>query len=84
MLDKHPMANPVTGAIDQVTNFEVDAVQPTLDNGDAASAKDIETGSSHDGKEEFPSTEWLQDGVRQAEAITATWNKTSLRTAYAL
>ncbi len=82
MLDRHPLANPVTGLIPEVTNLEATPAGVAHDS-DGESHKDIETGSTEKGQEK-QSTEALQDGVRQAEAITATWSKNSLRTAYAL
>jgi hypothetical protein len=51
-------------------------------------AGDVETGSVGDSstKEKFeaPSDEVVQDGVKQAKAITATWSRKNLYTAYAL
>jgi len=78
-----------------LTNQAMDlAAVPSRGSGDGITAAsvphagDVETGSLGDAstKEKFesPSDEIVQDGVKQAKAITATWSRKNLYTAYAL
>jgi hypothetical protein len=87
MLERHPQANPLTGVVAEVTALGASSDPPADDSAsqtDQASHKDLESGSLSESKGDHASSHEVQDGVRQAEAITATWSKTSLRTAYLL
>lgn len=91
-LNKQPIFPAAQNAIDEAgMGHPSQEIEPTAELPHTGSPSDVEGGSPSAEAKSFTdesqtsgSKEELQDGVRQAEAITATWSKASLRTAYLL
>lgn len=96
-LNKQPVFPAAQNALDEAgMGHPSQEIQPTSELPHHGSPTDIEAEGGSIGDEaksghelgksssRSSSKEELQDGVRQAEAITATWSKGSLRTAYLL